>query len=460
MLFLRYSAAMSVALLAMSAAASAEEDALRIATFEADVTPPIGAVLCHNNVPPAKEIVDPLTARGVVLWAGDGPIVLCAVDWVGIGNEAHDAWRDGLARAAGTTRERVAVHVVHQHDTPGVDYTSERFLAEHGISGAMFDIEPAVNALNRVARAVSEAARNPRRVTHIGLGQGIVEKVASNRRIIGPDGKCGPMRGSSCRNEELVNAPEGIIDPYLKMISFWDEDEPLACLSYYATHPQSYYRQGGVSWDFPGIARASRDAALPNTLHVHFTGAAGDVAAGKYNDGSPENRPVLAARLAEGMKRAWEATEKTPVTASDVDWRVLPVSLPVSETLDAVAASETLADENAEIRARVRAARALAFMWRMNSGHKIDLAALDIGPATVLHMPGELCIGYQLAAQDMRPDRFVCMAAYGEYGPGYICLREAYAQGGYEPSASRVSPDVEDVLMDAMSALLQAEASE
>ncbi len=447
-------------LVSLGPAVAAENGELRIATFQADVTPPIGAVLCHGNVQPATEIVDPLTARGVVLWAADGPIVLCAVDWVGIGNEAHDAWRDALAKAAGTVRERVAVHVVHQHDTPGVDYTSERFLADNGISGAMFTVEAAVHALKGVVNAVSAAVRNPRRVTHVGLGKGRVEQVASNRRIIGPDGVCGPMRGSSCRNEELRNAPEGVIDPVVRMISFWDADEPVACLSYYATHPQSYYGNGGVSWDFVGMARAAREAAVTGALHVHFNGAGGDVAAGKYNDGSPENRPVLAGRLAEGMKRAWEATEKTSVTASDIRWRVHPVSLPVLENLDAVAASETLADENAEVKARVRAARALAFMTRMRSGHQIDLAALDIGPATVLHMPGELCIGYQLAAQTMRPSRFVCLAAYGDYGPGYICMREAYAQGGYEPSASRVSPDVEDVLMDGMRALVQEESSE
>ena len=28
--------------------------------------------------------------------------------------------------------------------------------------------------------------------------------------------------------------------------------------------------------------------------------------AGKYNDGTPENRGILAQRLAKGMKQAWE----------------------------------------------------------------------------------------------------------------------------------------------------------
>jgi hypothetical protein len=72
-------------------------------------------------------------------------------------------------------------------------------------------------------------------------------------------------------------------------------------------------------------------------------------------------------------------------------------------------------------------------------------------------MPGELAVEYQLAAQKMRSDQFVAMAAYGEYAPGYICLKEHYAQGGYEdsPGASKVAPEVEEVLMPAMRELLK-----
>ena len=48
------------------------------------------------------------------------------------------------------------------------------------------------------------------------------------------------------------------------------------------------------------------------------------------------------------------------------------------------------------------------------------------------------------------------MAAYGDYGPGYIGTEEAYGQGGYETSqrATNVAPEVETVLMNAMKRLL------
>ena len=92
---------------------SAGEQPLKIATFETDVTPPIGTPLCDALVVPAKEIVDPLSARGVVIFTNEKPIVLVAVDWVGIGNSGHHAFREAIAKAAGTTKERVCVHCLH-----------------------------------------------------------------------------------------------------------------------------------------------------------------------------------------------------------------------------------------------------------------------------------------------------------------------------------------------------------
>ena len=75
----------------------------------------------------------------------------------------------------------------------------------------------------------------------------------------------------------------------------------LALLSYYACHPQSYYRTGIPSPDFPGIARFVRGQDVPEALHVHFNGAGGNLGAGKYNDGSHEMRPLLTGRMYEAI---------------------------------------------------------------------------------------------------------------------------------------------------------------
>jgi hypothetical protein len=108
--------------------------------------------------------------------------------------------------------------------------------------------------------------------------------------------------------------------------------------------------------------------------------------------------------------------------------------------------------------ARANAADQLAWLVRCHEGRRINLALLTIGDIRVLHMPGELFVEYQLAAQKMRPDCHVAMAAYGDYGPGYIGTARAYDEGGYEtaPRSSGVAPAVEEVLMSGMRKLLEA----
>ena len=111
------------------------------------------------------------------------------------------------------------------------------------------------------------------------------------------------MRGSSCRNAELRALPEGLIDPWLKTVAFYENEEKLAALHYSATHPMSYYGRGRVSSDFVGLARKQRQKEEPGCLHVYFTGCSGNVAAGKYNDGSEEMRPILTRRIYDNSPR-------------------------------------------------------------------------------------------------------------------------------------------------------------
>ncbi|MEX2580743.1 MAG: hypothetical protein WD342_16920 [Verrucomicrobiales bacterium] len=447
---------LALALLLPLAAARAE---LSLAVFEAEATPPLGSPLCNGNVDPAAIIVTPLMARGVVLLGAGDPIVLCALDWVGIGNESHDAFRSALAEAVATSPDRVAVHAVHQHDAPGSDFATERLLAERGLAGRYSNADFDREVIARLAAAAEESLSRAEPVTHFGLGRGKVERVASNRRILGPDGKVVLQRQSSGgRNPAAREAPEGTIDPYVHLVSFWNGETPLAALNYYATHPMSFYGRGLVNWDLVGMAREDRAEALGGVPHLYFTGAGGNIAAGKYNDGSEENRPVLAERLEEGMLLAWDNQKKQPLAAEEVDWRVVPVAMPVRDTLVEEDLLARLDDDTLGDRDRVRAARDLAFLRRTREGHRIPLACLRLGEASVLHFPGELFVEYQLAAQRMRSDAFVALAAYGDYGPGYIGTEISYSQGGYETgSVSRVAPEVEGVLKEALRELLAEE---
>ena len=395
-----------------------EQSDLYLATFDVDVTPPIGYEL--GVVPRVENTWDMgLRAKGIIFTGKGQPILLIAFDWCYIKLECYDLFRRELAEAAGTIPERVAIHTVHQHDAP-------RLARKEQIND-----EYTKDVINRLKQSINQSVKNAVKVTHIGLGEAEVCCVASNRRIIGPDGTVRAGRMSSCKDPVLRAEPEGLIDPIVSLTSFWNNKKPLAVLSYYATHPQSYYRTGIPNPDFPGIARFFRQIKVPEALHIHFAGASGNIAAGKYNDGSQKNRGILAERLSEGMKKAWESTELQPILIDAVDWKVEKIALPANENKDD------------------------PYKKWYKSGGLLYIQCLSINNTRILHLPGEPFVEYQVAAKKIRPDLFVAMAANGDGGPVYIPTANAFKEGGYEVGASAVTADAEKIILKAIQELLK-----
>lgn len=436
-----------------SAPANSPEPALRVAAFDVDATPPVGSMLAYDPVTNRWDLG--LRARGIVLLGAAEPIVLCAIDWIGIANGGQDAFRSALAEAADTAASRVVVHTLHQHDAPDCDFSAEEILTKQGLDPRQFEGSFQRQVLADLAKAVRAALPLAQPITSLGLGTARVEQVASNRRILGPDGKVRATRYTATKDPALRAEPEGLIDPNLSLISLWNGERPVAVLSYYATHPQSYYRTGIPNPDFPGLARFYRQLSVPAALHIHFNGAGGNLGAGKYNDGAPTNRLALAERLADAMRRAWDDTKRQPISAANVAWFVEPVAFPVPKHL---AAAQLEADMKAKPQSNGAAGLASRLAWvrRCEAGAKVDVQCLKLGSARVLHLPGELFVEYQLAAKAARPDLFVAVAAYGDYAPWYIGTETAYAEGGYEtsPDASNVAPEVEPLLRGAIHKLL------
>lgn len=431
---------------------SAQENlgSVTVHVFDVDATPPVGSYLTYDRMTHTWDMS--LRARGIVLCGSGKPIVLCAVDWIGIANEGQDEFKRVLAEAAGTVPERVEVHTVHQHDAPTCDFGAEALLLSKGMDPINYEGTFARELLGELDSTVRAAMQHPIPVTHIGLGAADVHKVASNRRILDANGKATISRTSAAPKPEVRAYPEGLIDPEVSLISFWNEDKPVAVLSYYAVHPQSYYRTGSANPDFPGIARFLRQLEVPDALHIHFNGAGGDITAGKYNDGSKENRWLLAQRLAAGMKEAWENTKKQPLRANDIGWAAEPIKLPISPS--AIQLESELADHNAIYLANN--VYKLVLYKRQLQGKYIQLSCLKLGSARVLHLPGEPLVAFQLAAKKMREELFVAVAGYGDYAPGYICPAAAYEEGGYEAGpASGVTADAAEVLLTAMERLLK-----
>jgi hypothetical protein len=429
------------------ASAPRAESSLRAAVFASDATVPLGHPLCGGWIKPAERIDAPLLLKGVVLEDSGRRCVVAAIDWCVLRTTAFDAFRRKLADAAGVAESRVAVHCVHTHSAPIADARAQEILDGVPGSAPHLDLGFLEGVTTRAADALRAALPRLRPVTHVGYGRAKVEGFASTRRVKGEDGKV-RVRYSATKEAALRDAPEGRIDPWLRTVTLFDGEAALVRMHYYASHPQSHYGDGRVHPDVPGWAREylQGEEGVPQ---VYFTGCAGDVTAGKYNDGSPDSRQAMSSRLYSGMIRSIAATERAPV--SGFDWKVVPLEFGPHPTLTQEKARAELGEKGQK---QLHAALALAWYERLRTRPTVELSRLRLGPVDLLHLPGEAFVEYQLYAQEQSP-RFVAVASYGEGGPGYICTDAAYAEGGYEPTASLVGPPTEKRLKTALRELVK-----
>jgi hypothetical protein len=286
-------------------------------------------------------------------------------------------------------------------------------------------------------------------ITHLGLGSAVVDGVACNRRVVAADGKPKFNRYSLTADKYLLGAPDGLIDPQLRTIAFYAGEQPLAAISVYATHPMSYYGNGEVSGDFPGIARELWQREHRDVFKIYATGCSGDVVAAKYNDGTPAGRARLAQQLKKGMEDAWKSLRRVPFTKIAFRNEPLEIPPPVDGNLDPQRLAETIADKNAPAATRIHAAYGLSYYRRCERGQPIDVPLIDFGAAAYLALPAEMFVGYSLTAQtiskERHPERLLLVAGFSECAPGYIPTAAAREEGFVqEHGYCWVRPDAAD----------------
>lgn len=423
---------------------------LTVATFRVDVTPPLGDGPCVGFMPRVTSVEHPLELRGVVLRTTSATFVLAAIDYCGICNTSDDTLRDALAEAAGTTRDRVALQSLHQHSAPVLDADAVAML--HGEGSERHRAHLAFTAeLARRARVEITRGR-AQRVLKILASSARVDRVASNRRVPQHDGSIA-VRASLTVDPAIREAPEGLIDPFVRTVTFRGESSPLAQLHFYATHPQTFYGDGRVSWDQVGMAREAHERDT-GVFQLYFTGCGGNITVGKYNDGSRLARAEIARRLRTALTESSRRAETDPdrsvdtaaLPAAEVAWKTAPLRFSVRTDgpfhPDALR-SALEADRPASL--RLTAASFTAFFNRLRGGHVCQANRLRLGEIDLVFLPGEPFVEFQLFAQ-RQAQGFVCVAGYGECGVWYYGPDQIYRdRGGYEQSWSVTGPCEESV---------------
>ena len=430
-----------------------QSSGLRLATFQSDLTPPPGEPMVWDV--PLKTVLSPLLAKGVILEDGQQRFVLCTIDWCELCNDSELSLRQKLAEAAQTTPDRVAIHVVHQHDAPYCDTGAYKYLDKTNPPMRRLSDAFLRDFADHLAAAVTAARKNMREFDHVGTSQAVVDRVASARRLKNPDGTITARYSTGATKPELAAAPEGDIDPYLKTITFASGEKPLVRLHFYASHPQTIQCDGRATADFVGWARQTMEKN-EGVFQLYFTGCSGDVTVGKYNDGSDVAREALGQRMLAAMQSSTRQVHWQEI--DHLNSRAVELCLPQSKKPD-YSRDELLkriAEPNGTPNSRIYlGAMRLSFLDRID--RPLIVRSLQLGDAIILSLPGEPMLEFQKFAQKLRPDRFIAVGGYCDVGPGYICTDASFSEGGYEPTATHAGIGSEARLKDAIRQALWAD---
>lgn len=407
---------------------------MKFTTFQIDVTPSVGAFMAYSV---CQGVDSPIFIRGILLDDGINRAALVACDFLYIWGQAWLDWRRRIAAAAQIEEERVLLHCLHQHDSMRITATSDI----EAVGFLTSDLGYAEQTIARLETTVRETAAAEWSVAaKLMVAEQRMSGLAANRRII-ENGRSVATRFSMCDDPRLRARPVGKIDPLLRTIALADNNgRPLVALHFYATHPMTAYHRSLVSADMPGVALAYAESTLGDGIfHMYLTGCSGDVTLGKYFLGDKEKSlRMMGCRMGGGLVSNIQHLEERPLG---------PISFARAEFLfpfDWTEKETSLLEEAKRLLAK-----------EQEKWENISLYRLSLGEGVhILSFPSEAVVEYQIYAQSLAPEALVACASHGNSTYFYLPTAAMFEEGGYEPTASLATPQIEERLNKALVELL------
>ncbi|MDD5599117.1 MAG: hypothetical protein PHV82_14315 [Victivallaceae bacterium] len=417
---------------------------IKLGTFKIDVTPEIGAPISYGI---NRKVDSSIFIRGVIIDDSEKRIVLVACDFIYIWGGAYGQIKELTAQAAGTVADNVFLHSIHQHDSVRIALElNEAYKRYRGM-----EITPLAyyrKIREDLAKAVAQTSTELKPVKKLAAAERRIGGLASNRRLVGADGKVYAMRYSMCHDPELQRQPTGLIDPLLRSIGFIGaDDKPLAILHFYASHPMTAYKRNMLSADVPGAALDYvTEQYGPDTFQMYFTGCGGNITFGKY---SLEDKAASLNMLGERLGRELLANcnrldlrEPGEIVVKHSSFE-LPLKPELNEKDLLKKLTETV-NPNEAILLSTR----LEMVRNWEQWKNLVISRISIGDDIhLLSMPSETVVEYQLYAQSLIPEKFLACAAYANSSYGYIPTAAMYEEGGYEPEYGAVTTAVAEEKM-------------
>lgn len=405
---------------------------------ELTITPPLGAPVPGQFYERyGTGTKDDLFVKCLVI---ENALAIAVWDAVDVAKSAADRIRHDVSKQTGIPAANIVISATHTH-TGG---PSREAATEWSIDESYLDW-----LTTRTIEALVMAHSN-RQPVRIGFGEGHEDTVAFNRRFHMADGTVRTNPGVG--NPNIV-APAGPIDPQVQVIRIDDlTGRPLGLISNYACHADTV---GGTEYsaDFPGaISTTIKEVLRDHVVSVYMQGACGNInhvdTSGRQNTEKGVHHEHMGRLLASVALNAREQSTPTDTLTAHAATATMAVPFRRPTAEQVAAARATTVTPDLPIGRRLPfAEQVLELAKRENhDAGQAEITVFALGTeAAIVCLPGEIFVEFGLQIKQASPfgQTIINELSNGSVY-GYICTREAYHQGGYEPALRTYNRTAED----------------
>ncbi len=429
-------------------AAAAPQSLLKVGFAERDITPDIGMEQpggygkCFHQT-----LHDPCKVRASVFDDGHHRVALVGIDALAVRRPLVEAVRKAVHEKCGIAPEAILIGASHSHSSgPTCMILPGDF--DHGsplVKSLAYEKSSCADPkyLARVEKQLIEAicvADQARKEARCGVGKGIEDKVAFNRRFRMKNGLSFTHPGQL--NPDIIE-PAAPIDPEVSVLAAWDaKGKCIGCVVNYACHATC--NPGGISANWIYYMEQTIQGAMGKDCVVVFLqGACGDIT--QVNNLNPHVQPsgedwsrFVGARVGAEAVKVLLTIARGPMGPVDVRREVLEINRRapspehvkkalelVQQPIEKVGATEwTFAKEIVLLDAKLS----------KEPVAPVEIQAIQVGPAVFITNPAEYFVELGLEIKAKSPFPFTFPVELANDCVGYVPTEEAFGPhgGGYE----------------------------
>ncbi len=420
---------------------------------EVNITPWLGLnIPGYLNLREATGVKDDLYAKAIVFCDEDRFVGLVSIDALDLELVDVKRLRKRISLFTGIKEENIMVSLTHTHTGGPV---VNCFVTKRD--------EEYVNYVVKKSADAVILAYNNMEPSKIGTGRGYVDNIAFNRRYFMKDGSVKTNPGVLNPN---IDKPAGPIDPDVLVMKIEDMDgNILGAVVNFACHLDVV---GGNEYcaDYAGeLSKTLKSFYGKDFITLFLTGLSGNI-----NHINPNETIFRRNNHYKKMGRvlAGETIKVlSAITCNDgisinSKTHVLSIPLRTVSQEEIEKSKQTVNTETTNETDKVFANEILEFAKISECSTDVEIQVIRVGDTTITGFPGDVFVEFGLRVKEESQFKYNFTASHTNGRNGYIPVKEAFAQGGYEVRTTRsnkLSVDAGNILTETVLKTIQEELS-